>query len=164
MKGFWNELRLIPAIVWPLALLISVGPSAYFLFFKPDSPKLSVAQLVFGIWVVLFFFAWVLVIGYIYSDARRRGMHYITWTLLAIFIPNFIGAVLYFVMREPQLVSCHKCGARARSNFVFCAQCGTELAPACPNCKRSVEPGWQLCAYCGTGLPEKTNDPTYQSS
>jgi hypothetical protein len=94
----------------------------------------------------------VLLIGYINADARRRGMRYVMWTLLAIFIPNSIGIILYFVMREPLLVPCAKCGAKARSGFAFCPQCGSSLSTGCPACKRAVDPGWQRCAYCGAAL------------
>ncbi len=52
-------------------------------------------------------FVLVLLIGYVYADAKRRGMRYVMWTLLAIFIPNAIGIILYFVMRDPLLAALH---------------------------------------------------------
>jgi len=107
----------------------------------------------------MFLFAWVILIGYIYADARQRGMHYLTWTLLSVFIPNLIGPILYFVIRDPLLIECPKCGARCKSLFVFCPQCGAGLSPSCPTCKRAVMPGWHLCAYCGTALQEEKTDP-----
>src|SRR5439155_1160300 len=41
---------------------------------------------------------YVLLIGYVNRDAGRRGMSRLGWTLLAIFIPNALGIVLYFVL------------------------------------------------------------------
>jgi len=105
----------------------------------------------------------VVLIGYVNADARRRGMRHIMWTLLTIFIPYGVGAVLYFVLRDPMLISCPKCNTRCRAIFVFCPQCGTELSPSCPACKRAVEPTWHRCAYCGREL-ERTSDPMVQSS
>ena len=116
------------------------------------TPRLGRMETGFILWGMLFLFAWVVLIGYINADARRRGMRSIMWTLLTIFIPYGIGAILYFVLRDPLLVPCPQCGAHGRSAFVFCPQCGAELAPSCPSCKRAVEPGWNRCAYCGQEL------------
>ena len=154
MTLFFRELRIVPRVVWPIALLIT-GISIWFFLFRPRSPGmpgLTRLETAFFLWGALFLFAWVVLIGYIFADARRRGMRHVMWTLLTIFIPYFIGAILYFVLRDPLLVACPKCGARGRSIFVFCPHCGSELALSCPACKRAVEPGWHLCAYCGTQL------------
>jgi hypothetical protein len=163
MRSLWDELRIIPRIVWPIALLVTCGTSLLFYFMRPRMAKLSAVETVFVVWGALFLFAWVVLIGYINVDARRRGMHYITWTLLSICIPNFIGAILYFVLRDPMLLSCPKCGAKGRSIFVFCPQCGSELAPACPDCKRAVELSWNRCVYCGKELDQTVKDPLLQS-
>jgi predicted RNA-binding Zn-ribbon protein involved in translation (DUF1610 family) len=97
-------------------------------------------------------FVLVLLIGYVYADAKRRGMRYVMWTLLAALIPNAIGIILYFVLREPLLLNCTSCGTQMRPGFAFCPKCGASLAPACPECRRTVEPGWTHCAHCGRAL------------
>jgi hypothetical protein len=94
----------------------------------------------------------VLLIGYVYGDARRRGMNHILWTLLAIFIPNAIGIILYFILREPVPVPCPACAAPARRGHAFCACCGTAVRPACPSCRQPVEPGAHNCTGCGALL------------
>jgi len=155
MKSFCNELRIVPRIVWPIALLIAGGMC--FLFFRTPRagfPPLSPTEIAFLGWGALIFFAWVIMIGYVYADSRRRGMRHIMWTLLTVFIPYFIGAILYFVLRDPLLVPCPKCFGNCRSTFVFCPKCGAELSPSCPACKRAVEPSWNRCAYCGKELVE----------
>ena len=53
---------------------------------------------------------YALLIAYVYGDARRRGMRYVMWTLLAIFLFNGIGIILYFILREPLMVYCSRCG------------------------------------------------------
>jgi hypothetical protein len=153
MKYFLNEIRTIPRLVWPIAALITGGMSWWFLRMSRGI-RMGSIEIAGAIWGALFLFAYILLVGYIYADARRRGMRYIMWTLLTIFIPYGIGAILYFVLREPLLVSCPKCGAGNRSIFVFCPKCGSELSPSCPACKRAVEPGWNLCAYCGEQLAQ----------
>lgn len=105
---------------------------------------------------------YVLLVGYVYGDARRRGMNHVLWTLLAIFIPNAIGVILYFILRDPIPVPCPSCGALARKGHAFCASCGAAVRPACPECRQPLETGWRNCARCGAGLagrPEGTAMP-----
>ena len=56
---------------------------------------------------------WVLLVGYVFGDARRRAMNAVLWTLLAIFIPSGIGIILYFILRDPIPAVCPGCGALA---------------------------------------------------
>ena len=167
MSRFSEELRIIPRIAWVIAVLAYLGLVVVVIFATRHDPKMqawpSWGLAMFRGLMPLVLIPYVALIGYVNADARRRGMRYIMWTLLAMFIPNAIGFILYFVLREPILISCPKCDARCRSIFVFCPQCGAELAPSCPACKRAVEPTWHRCAYCGKEL-EKTSDPMLQSS
>src|SRR5260370_39511991 len=63
---------------------------------------------------------YTLLVGYVYGDARRRGMRYVMWTLLAIFLTNGIGIILYFILREPLLAYCSRCGAGVQPSHAFC--------------------------------------------
>jgi RNA polymerase subunit RPABC4/transcription elongation factor Spt4 len=92
----------------------------------------------------------------VYADAKRRGMRYVMWTVLAIFIPNAIGIILYFILRDPLMKPCPGCSQVLKSGYTFCPHCGTSLLPTCPNCGRSVELGWANCPACGTKLPSPT--------
>jgi len=96
--------------------------------------------------------AWVLLIGYVYADAQRRGMNAVLWTLLAIFIPSAIGIILYFILRDPMAVPCPGCGTPARKGHAFCASCGAPVRRACPQCRQPVEAAWRNCASCGASL------------
>jgi len=58
-----------------------------------------------------------LLVSCIYLDARRREMRYVLWTLLLALIPNAIGIVLYFVLRDALRVPCSDCGAALRPGF-----------------------------------------------
>jgi hypothetical protein len=157
MNSFWQEIRIIPRIAWLLAFVIGIGAFSLLLFIIiPHDMNLRLcpkeAQIAFAIFPALFSFAGVLLLGYINIDARHRGMRHLMWTLLAILIPYGIGIILYFVLRDPLLISCIRCGTKGRASFVFCPQCGNELLPSCPDCKRAVNPEWNRCAYCGTSL------------
>jgi hypothetical protein len=102
---------------------------------------------------------WVLLVGYVYGDSKRRGMRHVMWTLLAIFIPDGIGIILYFVLRDPLMRACPGCGQPAKSGFTFCPHCGTSLQQTCPSCGRGVELAWSNCPNCGTKLPEASPQP-----
>jgi predicted RNA-binding Zn-ribbon protein involved in translation (DUF1610 family) len=94
--------------------------------------------------------AYAVLVGYIYGDARRRGMRYVMWTLLAIFLSNGIGVILYFILRDPLPGYCSACGSRMHHGYAYCPRCGANMLPACSNCRRVSQPGWSHCAYCGT--------------
>ncbi len=130
-----------------MTVLLYVGMAILFVGFvlqqKPEPASWPLwGKALFTVFVPLPLSILILVIGYVYGDAKRRGMRYVLWTLLAIFIPNAIGIILYFILRDPLLVPCRACGTLARGTFAFCPKCGGALAPACPSCRRSVEPAW----------------------
>jgi hypothetical protein len=95
---------------------------------------------------------YVLLLGYVWGDARRRGMNQVLWTLLALFIPWAVGLILYFMLRDPVPTPCPSCGTPARKTHAYCACCGTAVRAACPQCRQPVEAGWRNCASCGHAL------------
>jgi hypothetical protein len=102
---------------------------------------------------------WVLLVGYVYGDARRRAMHGLLWTLLAIFIPSGIGIILYFILREPIAVPCPSCGTPARKGHAYCASCGDPVRRACAQCHQPVEASWRNCPSCGASLTAAIQPP-----
>lgn len=103
---------------------------------------------------------YVLLLGYVWGDAKRRGMNHVLWTLLALFIPYVVGVIIYFVVREPVPVPCPACGAKTPKGHAYCAGCGTSVRPLCPHCRQAVEPGWRNCASCGQPLQPAATAPT----
>jgi hypothetical protein len=94
----------------------------------------------------------VLLVGYVWGDARRRRMNHVLWTLLAAFIPGAVGLILYFILRDPVPVPCPSCGTPALKGHAFCSECGCEVRVACPQCRQPIEPGWRNCTHCGASL------------
>jgi len=156
--------RVIPMGAWVTAGVL------FLLFFAGISLSFSGRHVPAGlrilvpILVPLFVAGYTLLVGYVYGDARRRGMRYVMWTLLAIFIPNAIGIILYFILRDPLPKPCPSCGRVEKANLPFCPHCGTLLQPTCPKCDKSVEPTWANCAYCGQQLPEPATRATQNPS
>ena len=158
MTRFEEEWALVPAGARWTAVLVSLAVAflmAGIFLLPPIAERDPTAILVSSPFFLLtligvaFLGAYVLLVGYVYGDARRRGMNQVLWTLLAIFIPNAIGIILYFILRDPVPVCCPSCGALARKGYAYCAGCGATVRPACPQCRQPTEPGWRNCARCG---------------
>jgi hypothetical protein len=157
MSRFRDELDVVPRPAFAVAVLVWLG---FFLLMMlvpfgidPKGSQWPLAgKLALSVLPGIPLFILVLLIGYVYADAKRRGMRFVLWTWLAALIPNAIGIILYFVLRDPLLVNCTHCGAHARPGFAFCAKCGGSLSLACPQCRRAVDPGWTHCVHCGASL------------
>lgn len=101
----------------------------------------------------------VLLLGYVWADAGRRGMNPLGWTLLGIFVPGAVGLILYFLLRRPLPVPCPSCRTPLTKDLAFCSCCGTPVRGACPQCRQPVEPGWSHCGHCGAALGAATATP-----
>lgn len=89
---------------------------------------------------VLILAAILLGAGYVYGDAKRRGMPAGLWTLLVVSTPNMIGFLLYFALRKPLLAACPHCGAGINSEQRFCASCGAAQNPSGPTSPAGAPP------------------------
>ena len=153
--GFRAELDISPGWAWTVAAIGFVaGPVLFYLFptggaaNAPLSWLLGAMGLAAGIFVAGYF----LLLGYVTRDARRRGMSVLVWTLVAIFIPNGLGILLYFILRQPLQTLCPQCGSRVQMGFHFCPACGHRMGLSCPKCQRAVSGADAFCPYCGAGL------------
>jgi RNA polymerase subunit RPABC4/transcription elongation factor Spt4 len=157
MNKFTQGLRIIRWPAWLVAFVL-YGALAGFLFgfAIPHDPNLHLWELwrkiLFAFGIPLWLFPVVLLVGFVYSDAKRRNMHYVVWTFLAALIPDGIGIILYFLLRDPLPVPCPRCNSMVPQSYSYCPHCGTQIARACPNCRRKIEPDWANCPYCGAKL------------
>ena len=160
MSRFERELSVVPgAARWGAALL---GIAIFALFSGAFlSPALagqrlaSVEALLLGSLALVGSVSaavYVMLIGYVWGDAKRRGMRYGVWTLLVVCIPNAVGIIIYFILRDPLAAVCQSCGAVASKGHAFCAACGAALQATCPQCHRLVDGGWRYCIQCGATL------------
>jgi hypothetical protein len=69
---------------------------------------------------------WLLCLGYVFADSRRRAMPAVLWVLVCIFIPNLLGFLLYFALRRPLGSPCSNCGNLIAAEQRFCAWCGSQ--------------------------------------
>jgi hypothetical protein len=98
--------------------------------------------------------------GFVYRDAKRRGMHAGLWTLLVLILSpayGIIGLIIYLLVREPLPFTCPQCAATVSARFNFCPNCKCNLRPACPHCQHEVVDMDKFCPYCAAELtPSKS--------
>ena len=155
-----KELRVIPLPACIVAFACYAGLAALirFLMHHDTGPGGMATwplagQLAFNFLIPVILLIDILLAGYIYGDAKRRGMRPVMWMLLAMFVPYFIGLILYFILRDPLPCECPSCHTLVLAKFTFCPKCGTTTRPVCHQCGRPVETGWINCGFCGTKLP-----------
>jgi hypothetical protein len=151
---FIDEVRIISEWAWLIAVVVFLALPTIMVFVvghDPAHPPLAVIVPATLIPATLLA-CYILLIGYVNKDAGRRGMSRTLWTLIAIFIPNALGIVLYFVLRKPRLLRCPHCREVVESGYGFCPTCRYRLSPACPQCQRGVNLSDRYCPYCGADL------------
>ena len=149
-----TEVRIVPAWAWVLAGIGFVSMQFVFnvvVARQPDAPP-AWARPLLGLLVGIVLACLLLFIGYINRDAKRRGMSPVLWTIVAILIPNALGIILYFVLRQPLRSACPQCGNAVQTAFNFCPQCNCKLSPNCPQCQHAISATDVYCPYCGTSL------------
>ena len=117
---FRRELAIIPNVASVLAVIGFALVQVCLLVLLPhfakhmhgEMPPRGVMPLI-SIVGGVFFACFILLVGYVSADTKRRGMNSLLWTLLVIFIPKAIGFIAYFLLRKPLVVSgltsCPKC-------------------------------------------------------
>lgn len=151
---FRDEIRLISPWAYAFAGLGFLAFQFLFLVLaaKDHNPPPLPVRALLGLLGGVLLGCYILLIGYVNKDAGRRGMSRLLWTLIAIFVPNGLGIVLYFVLRKPRSTCCPQCNTPLEPGFSFCPRCRYHLTPVCPRCQRSVNPGDKFCPYCGETL------------
>jgi hypothetical protein len=116
----WAIVLMACTVLIGLTAACKTAPSA-------DLPRIALiygaASLAFGCFLAI----WLLSLGYVYADARRRAMRPILWVLVAALFPHLLGFLLYFVLRQPIAATCPHCGMAVSNHQRFCSWCGAAL-------------------------------------
>jgi hypothetical protein len=167
MSKFWNNLttqtsdahdsdgdslKMVP--LWSIILAIGVFALSMWWFNhgpppahrKPGSLPM---HLIMGYTTGTLLASYALMVGFVSRDVKRRGMPAALWMLVVIFVPGFIGAVVYFLLRQPVMVRCPNCRTELTAGVHFCPQCRFQVAPVCGQCFRGVQITDAFCPQCG---------------
>ena len=111
------------------------------------------------IFVIIFFLLIKLIMAiYAYTDSKKRNMQSIMWMLLVLLIPNYIGLIIYLIVRQnDDYLNCPNCGFKVKRSFKVCPNCNQPLTKICPSCKKIVKDDWNVCPYC-TEILKKDNE------
>lgn len=156
-SNFNDEFGIIPGFMVPVAIIGFACIMFLFLnvmpLHDPHSPPYP-ARLALGVLCGSVVAAYLLLVGYVNQDAKRREMGQILWTFLVILIPNGIGFLAYFLLRKPIVEECPKCRTQVQRGFNYCPKCGCGLTPTCPHCGQVVQRDFAMCPYCGKALTQ----------
>jgi Double zinc ribbon/Phospholipase_D-nuclease N-terminal len=157
ISSFSEEVKLIPRWSIAAAALAFVFMQYFFWVILP-AHRLHPSTAPFSL---RFYFAlsgstlvalYVLMAGYVSRDAPRRSMSTRLWVVICLALPGGVGAVLYFLLRQPVVALCPSCGTSILTEFHFCPQCAYQVSAACGNCYRGVRVTDVYCVYCGHAL------------
>jgi hypothetical protein len=147
------ELSIIPT--WSVILAVIVFGAAQYLFHEVlphQRHEMLPMRLLMGYSWGTAFASYILLIGYVSRDVKRRNMSAKLWMLIVIVMPGGIGAVVYFLLRQPILSRCPHCTTEIASSYHFCPQCQFQMAPVCGQCFRGVQITDVYCIQCGHDL------------
>ncbi len=86
--GFTAEVSIIPVWAWILAVIgFAAMQVVARVVRQPDAPT-HIVRALMGLLAGAVVACYLLLIGYITPDARRRGMSPVLWTFVAILVPN----------------------------------------------------------------------------
>jgi hypothetical protein len=153
--GDEDQLSLIPT--WSVVLAIIVFGAVQYLFhgvLPHHKPEMLPMRLLMGYSWGTAFASYVLLVGYVSRDVRRRRMPAGLWMLIVVVMPGGIGAVVYFLLRQPITIRCPNCRTELTAGVHFCPQCRFQVAPVCGQCFRGVQITDAFCPQCGHDVAE----------
>jgi hypothetical protein len=154
--GDGDSLKLLPLWSIILAILVFVGSQWFFDSVPPPHrrPGSMPMHLIMCYMTSAALASYVLLIGYVSRDVRRRNMQAALWILIAVVMPGGIGAVVYFLLRQPIMIRCPNCSTELTSGVHFCPQCRFQVAPVCGQCFRGLQTTDAFCPQCGHNVAE----------
>lgn len=150
-----DQLSLIPA--WSVVLAVIVFAATQYLFhgvLPHHRHEMLPMRLLMGYSWGTALASYVLLVGYVSRDVTRRRMPRGLWMLIVLVMPGGIGAVVYFLLRQPLLRPCPHCRTEIASSCHFCPQCQFQVSPVCGRCFRGVQITDVYCTQCGHDLAE----------
>jgi hypothetical protein len=165
----------IAALLCGLYLIFATGAADAHIHRTKSGHDLSAAGFAGMMLLFSFFIAiWLLALGYVHGDAKRRGMPATLWTLIVLVTPNLIGFLFYFAMRKPLLAPCSNCGNSITPDQRFCSNCGAAQSfsggagsagtPSAPASSAPLTPGPGLALKSYTATAQSLSPATVSAT
>src|SRR6201995_471836 len=109
-NGASDDLGMIPR--WSVVLAVLAFAGMQFLFhgvMPHHKHELLPMRLLMGYSWGTAFASYVLLVGYVSRDVKRRNMSAGLWMLIVVVMPGGIGAVVSFLLRQPLMTPCPHC-------------------------------------------------------
>ena len=148
-----GDLRMIPR--WSMVLAVILFAAMQYIFhgvMPHHKHELLPLRLMMGYAWGALWASYALLLGYVSRDTQRRGMSAGLWMLVCVLLTGGIGAVVYFLLRQPVLSRCPNCSTSIAATYHFCPQCQFQMAPVCGLCHRGVKITDAFCTQCGHDL------------
>jgi Phospholipase_D-nuclease N-terminal len=151
-----DSLKMIPLWSIILAIVVFVGAQYFFNSSPPPHrrPGSLPMHIIFSYTTGTALASYVLLIGYVSRDVKRRKMSAALWMLIVLVMPGGIGAVVYFLLRQPIMIRCPNCTTELAAGVHFCPQCQFQVEPVCGRCFRGTRITDVYCTQCGHDLAE----------
>ncbi len=147
-----SQLQMIPR--WSIAGAVAAFVTIFYVFWV-IVPAHRNHPLPFGL-RLYFSLSWstlsalyILMVGYISRDTRQRNMRARLWIVVCLVLPGGIGAVLYFLLRQPLIMLCPSCGTHVQTEYHFCPHCAYQVSASCSRCFSSMGLTDRFCVECG---------------
>jgi Phospholipase_D-nuclease N-terminal len=154
--GEGDTLKMIP--LWSIILATMVFLAVVYVFNSSPPPHRRPGSLpmhiIFTYTTGTALASYILLVGYVSRDVKRRNMPAALWMLIAVVMPAGLGAVVYFLLRQPIMTRCPNCTTELTASVHFCPQCQFQVAPVCGQCFRGVQITDVYCTQCGHDLAE----------
>ncbi len=149
-----DGLKMIPVWSIILAVLVFVGWLYFSYYAQPHHHGAQPMRLLMAYMTGTVLASYLLLIGYVSRDVKRRNMPALLWMLIVVVMPGGIGAVVYFLLRQPVMIRCPHCTTELTAGVHFCPQCRFQVAPVCGQCFRGVQITDAYCPQCGHDLSQ----------
>jgi len=130
---------------------------------------------------------WIGMVLWTLRDIRSRTRDLVVQIMATVMVAllNLPGLIVYFLIRPRETLAeayeraleqeallqaieepdvCSSCGAKVRSDFIYCPYCHTQLKKVCHACQHPLHLDWNICPYCGAAQTSQVVEPVMGGS
>ncbi len=90
----------------------------------------------------------LIIMSYVYLDAKKRNMDEFLWLIL-IFFGSYFAFIAYLIARVTcPILECFNCKTKLKKRGLFCSKCGLKFFKLCPVCSSKLDNDY--CKKCSS--------------